>query len=84
MDYDVIGKIESHTADTARIFLESGLMDKIPNVEVSTNMNPHHSGEKDNKTWHYMSMLSPKQRRLLYESYRVDFEMFGYSAEEFL
>ncbi len=32
----------------------------------------------------YFKQLSPTKRRELYEFYQLDFEMFGYSAREYL
>ncbi len=93
VDYDFIGKVETFRADTARVFLEANLVDTIDEWEVFGNFNPRtsfsatsfiNSLSSSELTHHYFSMLTREQKEALYKVYEVDFEMFDYSADEYM
>jgi len=79
VDYEFIGKLESFEEDWTYI-----------NDEKSLNslQNPFflHSNKKKklNSTALYFSYLDKKVIQKLTDLYRVDFEMFGYSPQDFI
>ena len=79
MEYDVIGKMDTLEEDMAFIAETSGL--------ASTNIslpwaNRRAQGQQD--SINYFRQLDLARTRRLYEIYRPDFEMFGYSVAPYL
>jgi len=77
--YDLIGKIESYNEDMKFLFVKR----KLPsNVIPGGKFNQ--TPKKANKTLSYIKQLTPRTIEKLYLAYKVDFDMFGYSVEEYL
>jgi len=70
--------METFAEDAATIIALTGLQDfKLSALNVSPT-------RSQNRTRKYFSELPFHLRKRLYDFYAIDFEMFGYSAEEFL
>ncbi len=85
MDYDAIGKTETFDEDAKFVLDSNGLADLVPNVNKRINATPNSTSVASNaKALQYFSQLTQGQRTSLFRLYELDFEMFGYSAEEYL
>ena len=81
MTYDIIGKLETFSQDTA-FLIEAANLTGILNVQ--DKFNEIKSPTQVGKTEDYFAQLPSNVVLRLYEMYKVDFEMFGYSAEGYL
>lgn len=84
IDYDVIGKIETSKEDTRYIFEKKGLQEKL---KIRDKI--HATGKNLNKTTEeraleYFQKLNKSTVVGIYERYKIDFEMFGYTVNEYL
>ncbi len=91
LDYDLIGKVETFAADAAFVFRAANLGDAIDVREAFRNYNPGPGGGGgggggggSDKALSYFSSLTPGQKESLSRMYRTDFEMFGYSPDEYM
>ncbi len=80
--YDFIGRVEQFDEDVSYVFRATNLTKFIPMQEADLILNsvPH----KDNRTLEYFKTLSSEQKERLLKLYKGDFDLFGYSAEEYL
>ena len=83
--YDVIGHMEEFDKDFQYIVRKKNLTRLLERVQEKGN------GTKDRRfisQWEkiatHFSVLKKSVRLRLYELYKIDFEMFGYEASEFL
>ena len=86
--YHVIGRMENFNEDVKYIVLKNNLTKVLP-VETTIDHKAHFSREtlnkdKEKESLRYFSKLSKDQIQLLYEKYRIDFEMFSYDASAYL
>jgi len=79
--YDVIGKMETFDEDSAYIS-EHTALELESEEKAILNATPEHDERR--RTLKYFNTLTQDLKMRLFELYKVDFEMFGYSAEEFL
>ncbi len=92
VEYDIIGKLETFDDDTRHIFHLTNLTSMISMKEAGKRLNPsrkrlsQHDGrsEGEQKGLKYFSELSKHQKEELYDLYRLDFELFGYSPEPYM
>ena len=92
VNYTIIGRVENFDNDFQYIAVKSNITSLLPNNQTLYHMHP--SGTKDpslaaeimdkeskkKKVIDYFSQLNEFQIRSLYEMYKVDFELFGYTA----
>ncbi len=86
LNYTWIGKMETFSSDAKHIFDASGISKLLQPSEVTyhrhyTVTNRDASAARTRK---HFRTLDRATIQSLYELYRLDFEMFGYSAEEYL
>ena len=76
------GRSENFAEDFTHLLSLNNLTHLLPSQHLAakTNKKPH--GE--NRTKKLFAQLTPWQRRKIYEFYRIDFDMFGYSHREFM
>lgn len=85
MDYDVIGTLDEFQADifyiNQRIHLPG-----VFNLTLQANSSPEISNQltRHEKTLQYFKQLQKTQIVMLLRIYRVDFELFGFTADEYL
>ena len=93
--YDMVGRLESMETDLAYFTNKSHITFLLTNENSSSHVHP--SGghryyppneiseqKKDKKVINYFSQLNVTQLNNLYDMYRIDFEMFGYSIQPFV
>ena len=79
-NYDIIGTVETFAEDSLAVFNRSNLAAPDNVLKIKRN-----SFQKDvERTKNYFYQLTRVQRLQLYYLYRMDFEMFGYSASSYL
>ncbi len=81
--HDLVGRVESMGDGLAAMLDLAGATEEDRervNLDTRKNTTPL----RDNKTMSYFGQLHPEMRRRLYELYSIDFNMFGYSPDEFL
>ncbi len=81
LDYTFVGKTEALEEDLTRL-LELAGVGAVPGLRLTLHTNA--MPPKPNKTMKYFKTLSPEVVRKLYQIYKLDFEMFGYSAKNYL
>ena len=85
--YDVIGKLETFNEDLNYIVLKLGLQNvlSIKDIEKdSKNKSNYKTREKKTEIFKYFSQLTKGKFEELWKIYRIDFEMFGYDASDYL
>ena len=89
--YNIIGRMETFDEDLSYIILKLGLENILPIKNVSTLSNTNRDSEqhkanedKNKESLEYFSKLKRSQIEKLYQIYEIDFEMFGYSAKDYL
>ncbi len=82
LPYEYVGKVEQMPGDFVRMLELVGASEHLDRLNVSLRKN--NSPAWPNKTAHYMGLLSPDVRRQIYKLYEPDFEMFDYSAKDYL
>ena len=75
--YDVVGHLEDSVADTTYIAIKQNITTFLPEL-IKDNRKTKGKKSPQNRIEHYLSQLSTKQRRKLYQLYQLDFDMFGY------
>ena len=83
VSYHAIGKIETFAEDLRYIAKLANIQDILTDERIGFSRNTN-GFTRDEKTLKYFKMLSSTQIRDLYKLYRLDFELFGYSAKEYL
>uniref|UniRef100_A0A182PK88 Carbohydrate sulfotransferase n=1 Tax=Anopheles epiroticus TaxID=199890 RepID=A0A182PK88_9DIPT len=77
--YDFIMKLETYEQDMAVLIKAARLQGKVKLVKVN-----HARKESLETLMHkYFSQITQKQMDMLYSIYKIDFELFGYSAESY-
>lgn len=84
MNYDFIGKLETFKYDMVLLFDKRNLKDRISlrktlNLKINEQLNTI-----DNRTATYFAMISKEKKMQLYEIYKLDFLLFGYSPDQYL
>ena len=93
--YDFIGRVENFKDDLAYISQRTNIdMSKVPpeafHVHPSGSdkrfLKPRNTSEseKDRKVIDYFAQLDKKTLKTLYDMYKIDFEMFGYSLQPYV
>ena len=83
MNYDFIGHVETFRDDMAYILWRTGLANtRLPLREVLAEKK-NNCPLKPNRTANYMAQLNSLQSEMLFNLYKEDFEMFGYSPHIF-
>lgn len=93
--YDMIGRLETMEADLKYLAYMNNITFLLTNESSSYHVHPSgghryapskklSDAEKDKKVIDYFSQLSATQLDNLYDMYRLDFEMFGYSVHPFV
>ena len=80
--YGAIGKTENFSADLAAVLRLAKLGGAASRVNSSLRANA--TPRRENKTMFYFSQLTREARLGLFRLYQLDFEMFDYSALEYL
>ena len=91
ISYDVVGHLETFDDDLKYIILKLGLSNILPIKKVTT-IRKNSSDRKRYKkapgkkaeSLKYFSMLKKSKIKELYKTFKIDFEMFGYDATEYL
>ena len=81
INYNIIGKTETSTDDNKYIFMKAGLNEVL---DPFTQDHRSHSGNTTAVTKDLFSSLTKSQANALYAKYRMDFELFGYDAYEYI
>ena len=77
--------MEEFDEDFRYIVSKQNVTQLIENENVIANQTPKNEGESvTQKISKYFSMLEESVRSDLYDLYKIDFELFGYDASEFL
>ena len=83
--YDVIGLIEEFNDDFRYIISKQNVTQLLEKENVTLQSTPKNGSESvAQKISKYFSMLEESVRLDLYNLYKIDFELFGYDASEFL
>ena len=83
--YDVIGLIEEFDEDFRYIISKQNVTLLLDRENVAKNQKSKNGSESAaQKISKYFSMLKESVRSDLYDLYKIDFELFGYDASEFL
>ena len=89
--YNVIGRMETFDEDLNYIILQLGLENILPIKNINTLSNTNQDSKqhiantaKTKESLEYFSKLKKSQIEQLYQIYKIDFEMFGYSAKDYL
>ena len=75
----MIGKLETIVEDTTYISLKANL-----NLDISQFPWANKKGATKDSSLDYFKQIDAKSILKLYEIYKIDFEMFGYSVSEYL
>lgn len=78
LKYDIIGKVETMMQDQVYTIWSAGLEQKIQPRWM------HRSSNSNKMTEIYFSQLSQQQIDQLYQLYKLDFELFNYSADSYV
>ena len=86
--YNVVGKLETFDEDVNYIILKNGLEHILPvenakKVKLNTTSRKSKTNKKK-ESLTYFSKLTKEQIKELYQIYKIDFEMFGYEASDYL
>lgn len=81
-DYQVVIKLETMTEDE-QFLAQIANLKEIQNVFEWRNHKKFSKSSKEVLPVYYKS-LTKKQILLLYERFKIDFELFGYTVEEYL
>ena len=91
VSYDVVGRLETFDDDLKYIILKLGLSNILPIEKVSTirenaseRKRYKKAPGKKKESLKYFSMLKKSKIKELYKTFKIDFEMFGYDATEYL
>ena len=80
---DLVGRVESMDEDLLHMLDMVGATEEDRNrVNLGTKKNA--SPKWNNRTLEYFKALRPEMRSRLHQIYKIDFEMFGYSADKYL
>ena len=83
--YDVIGLMEEFNEDFRYIVSKQHVTPLLVKENMIANQTPKNGSESvAQKISRYFSMLDESVRLDLYNLYKIDFELFGYDASEFL
>ena len=77
--FNVIGKLETIVEDTTYISQKANL-----NLDISQFPWANKKGATKDSSLDYFKQIDAKSILKLYEIYKIDFEMFGYSVSEYL
>lgn len=80
-DYQVVIKLETMNIDV-QFLSEVAQLKEIKNVHEWRNERHHNTSS--NLFPEYFKQLTQNQIFLLYQQYKLDFDLFGYSVEEYL
>ena len=75
---DFIGKIETLDQDSKYLFHKIGVKSSILKT-----MNKSKAGSSSNRVQQLFGQISKDDLDLLYDYYKIDFDAFGYSVEEY-
>ena len=84
--YDFIGRTETISEDVAHIIAENGLQryfEDINNESFSQRVNPSQK-EGFSRAKELFDLLTEEQKEGLYQLYKFDFDMLGYSHTEYM
>ncbi len=89
VNFEAVGKLETFREDEEYIIRSSGIADTISPESAAAGKvwnagRIKSKADDEDKVRKYFSQLSLEQKRALERIYRIDFEMFGYSAKEYL
>ncbi len=76
----MIGKQETFAEDVKYIALTGGLEDV--HLEKDFNITDNSMVSNSARTKTYFDQVSEEEKQKLYEMYKIDFEMFGYSPDQ--
>ena len=83
--YDVIGLMEEFNEDFRYIVSKQNVTQLLGKANMTLHSKPKNGSESvTQKISKYFSMLDKSVRSDLYDLYKIDFELFGYDASEFL
>ena len=85
--YDVIGQLETFNEDLKYIVLKLGLENILPIEDIEKwqeNKSDYKTRNKKKEILQYFSQLTKSKFEELWKIYRLDFEMFGYDASDYL
>ena len=75
------GKFETLESDAAFVLEQAGLLGRVKRPWANKQVNKR-NGDQD-PSLQYFQQISKKQVQDLFDIYRLDFEMFDYSAQEY-
>ena len=81
--FDVIGKMETFNEDIKYIMDTAGASKVIWGDDIEM-LQKNSSPKNSSTTLNYFSQLPKDLKKKLYELFEIDFELFGYSADEYL
>ena len=97
--YDMIGRVENLENDLEYIAMVKNFSRDLHNLKDNLHLHPsgvkrpetptesfmkkNNMTEKIDKTKRYFMQLSTNQVKAIYNMYKIDFEMFGYSTEPY-
>ena len=82
--YNVIGTFESIKEDVEYIALESKLDVNITSFPWTNKKNHHPESSQEPLSVKYFRQIDRDSVLKLYNIYKIDFEMFGYSVQDYL
>ncbi|KAE8736845.1 hypothetical protein FOCC_FOCC017699 [Frankliniella occidentalis] len=91
LNYDIIAKVETYLEDQVYMIRALGLQDSIrPRWRHRTaprgqeGLPTSSSQDVDTTARRYFAQISERELRALYQKYKLDFEMFDYTLEDYL
>ncbi len=83
LPYDIIGKMETFDDDVRYVLALTGL-DQELNLPDETNIRLNKASGDEDRTRRYFAQLDKDRKERLFQLYKYDFEMFGYSPRGYM
>ena len=82
--FDLIGTLEEFDLDVQYIGKKMNITELLDHKDRRMNETPKFGSKGSKKIFSYFSLLEKNVKLRLYNLYKIDFEMFGYSASRYL
>lgn len=79
LDFNFIGKTETFTQDIEFIVKQTGLDNILPKFLIQSKVNSVKQQEENSRMEKYIKMINQTQFKAIWNTYRIDFEMFNYT-----
>ena len=84
MKYDAIGFLETYDEDFRYIAQKLNITTLLSHAKERKNWSPGSKQPQPGRIEKHFKLLDKEVRQRLYQLYRIDFEMFGFDANNYL